>query len=303
MATALEGQDLDALVLYSSASAVLGSAGQANYAAANGYLDGLAALLRSRGTPATSVAWGPWAPKARGGMAASAATGRAMERRGLRPLTDEEAEETLATVLAGGTGSRLVAVAMDRDAYARRLAGHPGGALVRQLVSGPARTAAARPGRGRLARELAGLDAEERGELLHREIRALAGEVLGDPGAVADDTGFTETGLDSIMVIDLRTRLADALGTDLPATVALDHPTVSRLAAYVTGLLFPAEAGAAPVPAGDRTATERPAAPATPPDPAPAARDTAPGPDPSDPAELSFDELVQAVQADVGTEI
>ncbi|MFC9270353.1 SDR family NAD(P)-dependent oxidoreductase [Streptomyces zhihengii] len=303
LAAALEGQDLDALVLYSSASAVLGSAGQANYAAANGYLDGLAALLRSRGTPATSVAWGPWAPKARGGMAASAATGRAMERRGLRPLTDEEAEETLATVLAGGTGSRLVAVAMDRDAYARRLAEHSSGALVRQLVSGPARTAAARPGRGRLAQELAGLDAEERGELLHREIRALAGEVLGDPGAVADDTGFTETGLDSIMVIDLRTRLADALGTDLPATVALDHPTVSRLAAYVTGLLFPAEAGAAPEPDSDHTATERPAAPGTPPDPAPAARDTAPGPDPSDPAELSFDELVQAVQADVGTEI
>ncbi|MFD0430990.1 phosphopantetheine-binding protein [Streptomyces zhihengii] len=76
---------------------------------------------------------------------------------------------------------------------------------------------------------------------------------------MADDTGFTETGLDSIMVIDLRTRLADALGTDLPATVALDHPTVSRLAAYVTGLLFPAEAArrrtrpaTAPPPSGPR---------------------------------------------------
>ncbi|WP_258382597.1 type I polyketide synthase [Streptomyces sp. NTH33] len=297
---ALDGQDLDALVLYSSASAVLGSAGQANYAAANGYLDGLAALLRARGVPATSVDWGPWAPKARGGMAASAATGRAMERRGLRPLTDEEAEETLTTVLAGGTGSRLVVVAMDRDGYAGQLDGHPRGALVRQLVSRPARAAAAQPRRGRLAEELAGLDAEERGERLYREIRALAGEVLGDPGAIADDIGFTETGLDSIMVIDLRTRLSDALGVDLPATVALDHPTVSQLVAYVTALLFTAEPAAAPAPSGEEAAPVRPAPPGAYTAPASAAEDIAPE---ADPAELSFDELVQAVQADVGTEI
>ncbi|TXS51894.1 SDR family NAD(P)-dependent oxidoreductase [Streptomyces sp. t39] len=300
LVAALDGQDLDALVLYSSASAVLGSAGQANYAAANGYLDGLAALLRARGIPATGVDWGPWAPKARGGMAASAATGRAMERRGLRPLTDEEAEETLATVLAGGTGGRLVAVAMDRDGYAGQLEGHRRGALVRQLVSRTARTAAAQPRRGRLAAELAGLDAEERGERLHREIRALAGEVLGDPGAIADDVGFTETGLDSIMVIDLRTRLSDALGADLPATVALDHPTVSQLVAYVTGLLFTAEPAAAPAPPGDAADPARAAAPGAHTAPATAAQDTAPE---ADPAELSFEELVQAVQADVGTEI
>ncbi|MGW3498264.1 SDR family NAD(P)-dependent oxidoreductase [Streptomyces sp. NPDC001020] len=296
---ALDGQDLDALVLYSSASAVLGSAGQTNYAAANGYLDGLAALLRARGIPATSVAWGPWAPKARGGMAASAAAGRAMERRGLRPLTDEEAEETLATVLAGGTGSRLVSVALDRDRYAEQLAGLPGGALVSRLVSRPARGAASRPTRGRLAQRLAGLEPEEREEVLREEVRKLTGEVLGDPGAVADDIGFTETGLDSIMVIDLRTRLSDALDADLPATVALDHPTVSQLVAYVTDLLFSAEASGTGTPPEEPAG---PARPATPTRPAQAGPRSAPEPEP-EPAELSFDELVQAVQADVGTEI
>ncbi|MGH3309696.1 MAG: type I polyketide synthase [Streptomyces sp.] len=299
LAEALAGHELDAFVLFSSASAVLGSAGQVNYAAANGYLDGLAMTLRAAGIPATSVNWGPWAPEARGGMAASAAVERAMERRGLRSLTDEEAEEVIRVVLSGGPGGRLVAVAMDREGYAQQLADHPRAALVRSLVTRQVRDTEAGPARGWLTERLTGLDRDALVDGLRQAVRTAAGDVLGDETAVVDDLGFTETGLDSIMVIDLRTRLSHDLGADLPATVALDHPTVDQLVAYVIELHFPGEPAGPPGPLAEpveQTETAVPPAPAAPAAP-PAPEDSGTGLE-----DLSFEELVQAVQADVVTE-
>ncbi|PVE13694.1 hypothetical protein Y717_09860, partial [Streptomyces scopuliridis RB72] len=293
LAEALAGHELDAFVLFSSASAVLGTAGQVNYAAANGYLDGLSMTLRAAGVPATSVNWGPWAPEARGGMAASAAVERAMERRGLRSLTDEEAESVIRTVLSGSPGGRLVAVAMDHEGYAQQLADHPRAALVRSLVTRQIRSTEAGPTRGRLTEQLTGLDRDDLVDRLRQAVRTVAGEVLGDETAIVDDLGFTETGLDSIMVIDLRTRLSHDLGADLPATVALDHPTVDQLVSYVTELLFPAEhAGPSGPPAesAQQTKAAVPTAPAASADSGTRLED------------LSFEELLQAVQADVVTE-
>ena len=275
LADALAGHELGALLLFSSASAVLGSAGQANYAAANGFLDGLALRLRAEGVPATAVGWGPWTPAAKAGLAGSAATGRAIARTGVQALDDQEAEELLRLAL-GGQRARLVAVALDAERYTEQLAGHPRGALLESLArrgpAAPAAAAAAAQPRGWLRESLAPVGAEELADRLRGHVRELAGAVLGEPLGPDDHAGFSDRGLDSIMVIDLRTRLAHALGEDLPATVALDHPTVAQLAAHCAGLLAPTE----------------------------------PDPEPEDEfadlADLSFDDLVKAVQADVAAE-
>ncbi|GAA1955225.1 type I polyketide synthase [Kitasatospora viridis] len=277
LAAAARGAGLDAFVLFSSVSSVLGSAGQANYAAANGYLNGLAQALRDSGVPATSVAWGPWVPADKGGMAAAAAVERATERLGVRPLDDAEAGPLLA-LAAGGERAGLVAVALDPQRYAERLAGHPRGALLAGSAPVVQRATGGRE-RGWLLDRLtgpagAGRDAELRGAELRDAIRDLVGEVLGDPARADDTIGFADLGLDSIMVIDLRTQLAHALGTELPATVAIDHPTVAALADYVTGSLF----AEAPVPEA-----------AVPDD----------GADQGDPRDLSFEELIRAVQNDL----
>ncbi len=70
-------------VLFSSVAATLGSPGQSSYAAANGFLDALAAERRRAGLPALSVAWGPWAGS---GMAASARTDSQWAAAGMAPI-------------------------------------------------------------------------------------------------------------------------------------------------------------------------------------------------------------------------
>ncbi|MFJ9818067.1 SDR family NAD(P)-dependent oxidoreductase [Streptomyces sp. NPDC101151] len=280
LAEALGERTLDAFVLYSSASSVLGSAGQANYAAANGFLDGLARLLRSRGIPATSVDWGPWSPRSGRGLAATDSVERAAARLGIRPLTDEEADELLSVAL-DGRRERLVAVAVDRSRHAEALSGRGRTSLFDGSLPRPAQ--AEEPARGWLRAELEGLGRERGDARLRAEIGALAGEVLGEDSAVDEERGFGDMGLDSIMVIDLRTRLSQALDTDLPATIAFDHPTVARLSAHVMAGLY-----------GDEHQASAPA------DHAPAVSESAT--DDGSLQSLTFDELLHAVQADVAAE-
>ncbi|MFI8192267.1 SDR family NAD(P)-dependent oxidoreductase [Streptomyces sp. NPDC085946] len=297
LAEALRGHDLDAFVLFSSASSVLGSAGQTAYAAANGYLTGLAETLRAEGVPATSIAWGPWVPGGKGGMAASETVRRATARLGIGTFTDETAEALLLAALTARQ-ARVIAVDLAPDRFAEALGGHPRARLLDVPAGGDAhrvrRTAADRAGRPRgwFGARLDGLDPRERDAALRDFVREAAGETLGQPAALDEETTFGDMGLDSIMVIDLRTRLSHALGVDLLATVALDHPTVPRITDHVLGLLHPGSA--------------RPAAPGRPdrqeaPDHAGAPEPAGP-PDPAglpDLAELSFEELVRAVRSDV----
>ncbi|MER5435286.1 SDR family NAD(P)-dependent oxidoreductase [Streptomyces sp. NPDC002588] len=264
LADATEGLELDTFVLFSSAAGLLGNAGQANYGAANGFLNGLALRLRDRGVPATAVEWGPWVADAKGGMADSAAVRRAIGNLGIEPLTDETAEPLLA-LAAGLPGPRLLAVRLDANRYLEALRGHPRSQLVRELA-GPARpdTGAGTRGtgdqqpsgeraRGWLRDLLLGLQPEDRDNLLRETLRVTIGELVGEPDAVADhNRGFEEAEMDSIMVLELGDLLSHGLDSELPATVAIDYPTVRELAGYITQQ----PCFAAPAPVGPDTAVD-----------------------------------------------
>lgn len=297
LAQALHGHTLDAFVLFSSASSVLGSAGQTNYAAANGFLTGLADSLRAEGIPATSVAWGPWVPEAKGGLAASGTVRRAAEKLGIGTLADESAERLLLVALTGGS-ARLVAVDVAAGRFTAQLGDHPRAALLGELGDGAGKDTGAAESAGRSGRPrgwlrtgaegaagLDVLDADARTEALRQFVREVTGETIGDPAGVDDEITFGDMGLDSIMVIDLRTRLSHALGVDLLATVALDHPTIPRISAHVLGLLYEEEPDSGPAP-------RRPAA-----EPAREARE-----EQEDLSELSFEDLIRAVQNDVSAQ-
>ncbi|AXX30660.1 Malonyl CoA-acyl carrier protein transacylase [Actinosynnema pretiosum subsp. pretiosum] len=239
----LADRALDAFVLFSSGAAVWGSGGQAPYAAANAFLDGLAARRRARGLVATSVAWGGW-----GGGLGMIGDGDAERwaRLGIRTMDPEAALRGMALAVGSGRAASVVA-----DVDWARFA--PGYALARErpllrglpevvaLLAEPDEPAAAVDARGALAARLTGLDAAGQDELLADLVRAQAAAVLGfaDPGAVAADRAFKDAGFDSVTAVELRNRLGAATGLRLPPTVVFDHPKPLALARVLRAELVP----------------------------------------------------------------
>ncbi|WP_243725840.1 type I polyketide synthase [Actinomadura rubrisoli] len=234
------GHDLAAFVLFSSAAGTTGNPGQGNYAAANAFLDALALHRASLGLPGTSLGWGMWAPD--GGMAASldeADLARA-RRGGIVPLSAAEGLALFDTALGRDEAALLPARV---DLAALRVQAEAGTLppLYRGLAGAPAR-AAAPPGGVPLADRLAGLDGDERRELVLGVVTGEIAAVLGHASAAEIDPSraFTELGLDSLTAVELRNRLTAVTGLKLTATLVFDHPTPDAIAAHLDGELAPA---------------------------------------------------------------
>nr|WP_176572892.1 type I polyketide synthase [Streptomyces leeuwenhoekii] len=244
--------DLDAFVVYSSASSLFLGAGSGGYAAANACLDGLMAHRRAAGLPGLSLAWGPWEQTT--GMAAGIddLTRTRMSRRegrgGVRALGAAEGMDLFDAALRCGQ-ALLAPVRLDlREARADAATGGGVPPLLRGLVPTGRQAARAASGAdGALARRLAGLSAAEQETLLLDLVRGQVAVVLGhtDPGTVRADAAFKDAGFDSLTSVELRNRLREATGLKLPATLVFDQPTPQALARHLRDELAVDETSAA----------------------------------------------------------
>ena len=240
-------RDLSAFVLYSSVSGVLGGAGQANYAAANAYLDALARHRQAAGLPALSLAWGLWAQSS--GMTGNLdeADLQRMARGGITALSNTQGLGLLDT--AAGLGFAALAP-VGLDVAGLRAFAEPSDVppMLRGLLRTPnrrtARTAAGAAEGPSLATRLAGLDEEERRRLLLELVRTQVAAVLGTSGpeAVEAERAFKELGFDSLTAVELRNRLNAATGLRFSATLVFDHPTPAALAELLLVEISPAPA-------------------------------------------------------------
>ncbi|MFG2050638.1 SDR family NAD(P)-dependent oxidoreductase [Micromonospora sp. NPDC048935] len=224
---------LTAFVTYSSVAGVLGTPGQANYAAANTFLDALAAHRRAAGLPAHSLAWGLW--DATGGMGARLGDADVTRwaRSGVLPLDAEHAMRLFDEALAGDA-ALTVPAALDP---ARVSADDPPAiwrALVRPRRTPRAPTAATTTPGGWAAR-LAALAAEDRHAAALDLVRTAAATALGHASgdAIEPARAFREQGFDSLTAVELRNQLAALSGMRLPSTVVFDHPSPDALAAFL----------------------------------------------------------------------
>ncbi|MGW7353397.1 type I polyketide synthase [Streptomyces sp. NPDC054784] len=241
--------DLSAFVLYSSLAGTLGGAGQANYSAANAFLDAHAARLRAHGRPATSLGWGLWAE--RSGMTGKldGADLHRMARGGVRPMATDEALALLDAALATGE-PHLVPAQLDIAGLRAPDGGVPH--LLHRLAPPRARravSAAASAGPERaeqtvgLREQLAELPLAERPSAVLDLVLTQAALVLGHASADALDPerGFLELGFDSLTAVELRNRLGALAGVRLPATLLFDYPSPPVLAAHLLAKAAPPE--------------------------------------------------------------
>jgi short-subunit dehydrogenase/acyl carrier protein len=240
--------DLSAFVLYSSIAGVLGTPGQANYAAANAFLDGLALYRHGMGLTAASLDWGLWAS----GMAdqLDSADRARLSRAGIAAISPSEGLSLFDAALA--TRQPVVVPALlDLAALRVRAADGTLPPMLRGLVQVRARPAAEQASASgpTKAEQLAGLPPAERAEWLTGVLRGKVATVLGhaDPDAIDLRRGFFDMGLDSLAAIELRNQVSVLTGLRLPATLLIEYPDVTRLVDHLLTRIAP-EAAPSPEP-------------------------------------------------------
>ena len=220
--------DLDLFVLFSSASGILGNPGQANYGAANAFLDQLVQHRRQAGLPGQAIQWGPWSGLGEAEEARSRIAGR-LAASGLDWLTPEEGLEALGVVVAEDVGS-AAALRVEWTTFGEGGGGAP--AMLSELV--PVREVPEPRGAGLVERLRASV-AGDRERLLTAFLRDEVRSVLrleSDPPA---EVGFFDLGMDSLTAVELRSRLNRALDGAYvaPNTVVFDHPTIAGLSRHL----------------------------------------------------------------------
>ncbi|MCX5443916.1 type I polyketide synthase, partial [Streptomyces nigrescens] len=247
-------EDLAAFVVFSSVAGTFGSAGQANYAAANAFVDALACRRGGLGLPAQSLAWGAWAPGVGMTGELSEADLQRMARGGMLPLTPEQG---LALLDTARDLARPLLLPMNLDTAPLRA--HPEAVppLLRGLVRAPARrgTATSAAAKGAetpqdLAERLGALAPADREQYLLDLVCTQVAIVLGHGSAedIEPDQAFKELGFDSLTAVELRNHLNAATHLRLPATLVFDYPTPLVLVRHVLDAFdLPETSGAQPI--------------------------------------------------------
>ncbi|MFC9994078.1 SDR family NAD(P)-dependent oxidoreductase [Nocardia sp. NPDC127526] len=225
---------LSAFVMFSSIAGLIGSAGQANYAAANSFLDALAQQRRAEGLPGLALAWGPWQQDLGMTGALDRTAMSRLERLGLAPLDRAEGlrlfDESLTT-------AEPVSALLHLDTDKLRMEAHGGlvPAVLRGFVRTPGRSATTAAAEPSLGERLHGVAAAERRGAVLDLVREHVAAVLGYESIddIGPDRGFDELGFDSLGGVEFRNRLAKATGLSLPSTLVFDYPNAGEVADYL----------------------------------------------------------------------
>ena len=212
--------DLESFILFSSASSLLGSAGQINYCAANAFLDTLAHARRTQGLPAIAINWGAWQNT---GLAANVKTTNSLKQKGIGAIEPSQAINILEQLISDSP-VQIGVIPIDWEKYNNPVP------LNRD------RTAV----NINLKQQLINADPSQRLDIAIAQISQQVGNILGIENIeqIDLDLGFSDLGLDSLASVELRNKLQSSYDLKLSATAIFDYPNIKALANYLLTLIF-----------------------------------------------------------------
>ncbi|HIK08368.1 MAG TPA: SDR family NAD(P)-dependent oxidoreductase [Trichormus sp. M33_DOE_039] len=223
---------LDYFIMFSSAASLLGSPGQANHVAANTFLDTLAQYRRHQGLPALSINWGIWSDI---GAAAKRLVSRHMSLRGISEFTPEQGIDILEFLLTQSS-IQVGVIPVNWSELRKQRLSSPFFEDFRQQTPSIGNQNQA----SQLTQQIQSLGIKERISYLRNYLQTQVSQVLGSSSPQLPDVqlGFFDMGMDSLMMVELRSRLEAGLQQTIPSTVLFEHPTINALAEYIATQLI-----------------------------------------------------------------
>ena len=232
--------ELDFFVNFSSIASVWGSKGQAHYAAANHFLDGLTYYRQSIGLPSHTINWGPWSG---GGMA----TGEAMNwlnQMGVKPLEPEKAIAALEKVLGSNSPHTVVAdINWDLFKELYELAGKRSFLEEISLDSDATDGERTSEHSSELLQQLHQAPESERNQMLIEHLQTDVAKIIGLSKSKLPDPelGFFQMGMDSLMAVELRNLLSSTFSSSISTATLFETSNITDLAEYLIKEIFPEE--------------------------------------------------------------
>jgi len=242
---------LDHFMLYSSVTTYIGNPGQANYVAANAWLEGLAVLRRAQGLPATCIGWGPIGDA--GYLTRNQAVKDSLSSRlGAEPLSSEGALRMLGRALVTPQGNLAIGD-FQISALARLLPSAQGPRFVSLRRHGDD-TGGGADNIDDFKALIEGKSPLEVQALVAQLVTQEVAQILAVSAERIDPSrSLHDLGLDSLMGVELALGLEKRFGIQVPAMMLNEGPTVERVTARIMERL--ATAGSGPEESSDLAAT------------------------------------------------
>ncbi|MGZ9234604.1 MAG: SDR family NAD(P)-dependent oxidoreductase, partial [Anaerolineales bacterium] len=224
--TLTQNISLDFFILFSSASSLMGSAGQSNYSTANAFLDQLAHHRRARGLPAMSINWGAWSEV---GMAAAMQPKTAGAQRSPEMIAPEDGLHILEQLLVRNP-VQVGVLPINWNKYSLGLRGRPVPPVLKRLVRIKPKSVET-ASTINILQDLKDASPERREEMISRHVQQQIVKILGFDTTQSFDSqrALTDLGMDSLMAVELKNKVDADFGINIPVAYFLENATAAAL--------------------------------------------------------------------------
>jgi acyl transferase domain-containing protein/NADPH:quinone reductase-like Zn-dependent oxidoreductase/SAM-dependent methyltransferase/acyl carrier protein len=244
------GMNLDCFVMFSSISSIFGNAGQANYAAANAFLDSLAHHRAAMGLPALVINWG--ALGGEGYVARNERVAEYLARQGTTPLSPSEVVFLLESFLNAGA-TQAMAMRVDWAKWRQSSRGGQESPLLERIYAAGVDAPETSGAKSDWRRKIESASPADRASVIGEAVRDVVGSVLRvKPEGLRFDQPLTDLGLDSLMAVEIENSIESSIGVALPPASLMRARTIGQIATLITehmGVSAAVPATAQPLPA------------------------------------------------------